>query len=853
VLGIVVSCAVAFIAHGWEEKTLSKALQESAEDRVEVLRGQLIRSMEVLHAITSLYAVQKNIPRGEFRAFVSGPLKRQPELQALAWDARVSGKDRPAVEARTRAEGFRNFVFTEENAAGQLIPAGARDEYIVVLFLESLEKNEPALGFDVSSESKRRLALEQARDTGEAIATEPIRLAQEQGSEQGFLEFQPVYDGSADNVAERRAHLLGFAVAVFRIGDLVNSSLHAAVERGIAVTIRDAADGREIYRAEAGAGSNLPPWETSVNVAGRVWNIDFQPTAQFALARTSWQWLGVLVAGLLMTFLLTAYFWNHQRQVEAIKRRVQEATEDLSLEIAERKKIEQALIFARDDLEKRVEERTSELAASNEALQREVITRKQAEVDAEAANRAKSEFLANMSHEIRTPLNAILGYTQILLSGTGLHPFQRDAMGTISSSSNHLLRLINEILDLSKIDAGRMEITLTAFDLAGMANDLVGMFQLSCEEKRLGLRIEGLEGIRSVRVAGDEGKLRQVLINLLSNAVKFTERGSVTLKIQRETESRWHFEVRDTGPGISVEQQKLVFKPFQQGANAGAFGGTGLGLTIARRQVELMGGRLELEAEWGRGSRFHFTIEFAPATDAEGAGLEPLREVEHLAPGCAVRALVVDDIRENRDVLSVMLSMIGCEVMLAESGRQALEVVRVSHPDIIFMDIRLPEMNGLDATRHILKDFGESGPKIVATSASVLEHERASYLEAGCHDFAAKPFRAERIYACLHVLLNVDFVYKQRFSGSSEPAAIDLSQITLPEDLVSRMVMAAELHSTTVLKNCLKEVEQFGPREQRLAEHLRSFLTSYDMETIQRIIAQIPLEPQTAHSSPAAS
>jgi CheY-like chemotaxis protein len=217
-----------------------------------------------------------------------------------------------------------------------------------------------------------------------------------------------------------------------------------------------------------------------------------------------------------------------------------------------------------------------------------------------------------------------------------------------------------------------------------------------------------------------------------------------------------------------------------------------------------------------------------------------------------VRALVVDDIRENRDVLSVMLNMIGCEVTLAESGRQALEVARVSHPDIIFMDIRLPEMNGLDATRHILQEFGENGPRIVATSASVLEHERASYLEAGCHDFAAKPFRSERIYACLHQLLHVDFVYKQPSLESSEATAIDLSQITLPEDLVSRMVMAAELHSTTVLKNCLKEVEHFGPREQRLAEHLRGFLTSYDMETIQRIIAQIPIEPQTADVTPAA-
>lgn len=848
IIGIVLSFVIAFIVHGWEERTLYKALQQSAEDRVEVLRGQLIRSMEVLHAITSLYAVQKDVTRAEFRAFVSGPLARQPELQALAWDARVSAKDRPAWETKTRAEGFKNFVFTEVNAQGHLVPAAKRSEYVPVYFLESLEKNEPAFGFDVNSESRRRLALDQARDTGKAIATEPIRLAQESGSQQGFLEFQPVYDGSTDTIEERRAHLLGFAVAVFRIGDLVDSSLRTAVDRGITVSIRDQAEGSEIYHAEAGPKNGLPGWETSVNVAGRVWLLDFQPTVKFASARTDRQSFAALVTGLLMTFLLTAYFWNQACQVAAIERRVEEATHDLSLEITERKKIEQALRSARDDLEKRVAERTAELATSNETLQKEVVIRKQAEVDAEAANRAKSEFLANMSHEIRTPLNAILGYTQILLSGSGLHPFQRDAMGTIASSSNHLLRLINEILDLSKIDAGRMEITLNEFDLTGMASDLASMFQLSCEEKRLGLRIKGLEGIRSARVAGDEGKLRQVLINLLSNAVKFTDCGSVTLSLRREAESTWHFEVTDTGPGIPSEKQALVFKPFQQGANAGGLGGTGLGLTIARRQVELMGGRLELESEPGKGSRFYFALKLAPVKDAVAPNLELPGEVERLAQDCSVHALVVDDIRENREVLSVMLSMIGCDVTLAESGRQALEVIRLSLPDIIFMDIRLPEINGLEATRRILEEFGAEGPKIVATSASVLEHERASYLEAGCHDFAAKPFRAERIYACLHQLLKVEFIYKQACADASGSTAIDLSQISLPEDLLSRMVMAAELHSTTVLKNCLKEVERFGPKEQRLAEHLRSFLTSYDMETIQRIIAQIPVAPQPAGS-----
>ncbi len=845
-LGIFFSIVAAVFVHGLEERTLYKSLEQISLDRVEVLRGQLIRSMEVLNAIQSLYAVHPDVSRAEFRTFVSEALARQPEVQALAWDARVAGPQRPAWEAKVRAEGFKDFAFTEEAPDGHMIPAAQRGEYFPVYFLESLERNGPAFGYDVGSEPKRRSALEQARDTGVATATEPLRLAQEPGSQQGFLVFQPVYAGTPETLAERRAQLLGFAVAVFRIGDLVNSSLSAAVARGINISIRDESQGNDIYQARAGADSSLPSFASRVNVAGRTWLVTFQPSVKFAAGRAEWQSAAALLCGLVMTFLLAGYFWNQTHQVTAIERRVEAATRDLSLEIAERKRIETTLRATRDDLERRVGERTSELAASNQALQAEVLTRKQAEADAEAANRAKSEFLANMSHEIRTPLNAILGYTQILLSGSGLHPFQRDAMGTIASSSNHLLRLINDILDLSKIDAGRMEIARHEFDLLGVAAEAAGMFQLSCEEKRLGLRIDLPPGERSLPVVGDEGKLRQVLINLLSNAVKFTERGSVTLAIRRGDANQWHFEVSDTGPGIAPEWQDVVFKPFAQGPNLERLGGTGLGLTIARRQVELMGGRLLVDSQPGRGSRFHFTLALAPGTGAGRTAAAGAPEVEHLAPGCAVRALVVDDIRENREVLSLMLTMIGCEVLLAENGRQAVEAAHVSHPAIIFMDIRLPEMSGLEATRQLIEELGPKCPKIVATSASVLEHERTSYLQAGCHDFAAKPFRAERIYACLKSLLGVGYIYRQSPADPAAAEPINLSEITLPEDLVTRLVMAAELHSTTVLKNCLKQIEEIGPRERRLAEHLRGFLTSYDMETIQRIVAQIPVQAGTA-------
>jgi signal transduction histidine kinase/DNA-binding response OmpR family regulator len=795
VVGVALSVAALFWVQAWERAEVRRAVTQLAADRVEALRGQLIRSMEVLRAIESLYAARGEVSREEFRAFVAGALARQPELQGLAWDPRVTAAQRAQVEAEADAEGLKDFHVSEQEPRGDLAPAGRRDEYFPVFYMEALAANERAMGFDVGSEARRREALERARDAGQPSATAPIRLAQETGLQKGVLVFLPIYRGAPQSLDERRRELRGFAVAVFRMGALVKSSLSAAAEQGLAVRLTDGDE--EIFAV--GSGGAALGWETTLDVAGRAWHVSFAPTAGFTAARHFfWQGWVTLAAGLAITVLLAALLWGYARRVTIV-------------------------------------------GAANEALRAEVAVRKKAEHAAEAANRAKSEFLANMSHEIRTPLNAIAGYCQILLRSDGLGAFQRDAVTTISRSSDHLLHLINEILDLSKIDAGRMEITERDFDLIGVVTELTGMFQPPCEEKRIGLRVAGVDGRRSLLLLGDEGKLRQVLINLLGNAVKFTERGSVTLRIAEVSPERWRFEVADTGPGISEDLQRRIFDPFQQGPNAGGLGGTGLGLAIARRQVELLGGRLEVDSEPGRGSRFHFTLRMPVVHGQE----TPAPEIERLASGYEVRAAVVDDIRENREVLSTMLAMIGCEIVLAENGRQAVEVVRASRPDIVFMDMRLPEMDGLEATRRIVEEFGPAGINVVATSASALDHERNRYLEAGCDDFVAKPFRAERIYACLKTLLQVEFVERAPAPQERQSEAIDLAQLALPEDLSTRLVMAAELHSATALKNCLVEVERLGPHGRRLAGHLRGFLASYDMEMIQRIVAQVPVAEST--------
>ncbi|MBB5037616.1 CHASE domain-containing protein [Prosthecobacter dejongeii] len=795
VLGVTVSWLLTVMLLQTREDDRQDEVRRLAKDRTEVIRGQILRSMEVLHGIVAFFESRKEISRAEFGTFVGSFLTRQPELQALAWDPRVEGAQRQSWEQRARAEGFREFRFTEEESEGKIVTARSTEEYFPVFYLESLQKNAPALGFNVKAEPRRRAALEQARDSGNAQATAPIRLAQEQGSQRGFVVFEPLYQGVPTTVDERRKQLTGFATAVFRIGDLIDLSLAEARDSGVALSLRDAGDSTLLYHQEGARLQGYPTWTTEVDVAGRQWRLLFEPTQGFLSRRSDLMPWITLTGGLVITLLLTSYLWKTASQTAVVNR-------------------------------------------ARKELLAEVSVRKQAEATAEAASRAKSEFLANMSHEIRTPMNAILGYAQILARDAALPRFHRDAVATILNSGDHLLHLIQEILDLSKIDAGRMEVEKTNFDLAALVRELTAMFQHPCEEKQIGFRIEAAELEKATPVHGDEGKLRQVLINLLANAVKFTASGRIILRVLPLEKEAWRFEVEDTGIGIPEEAQQRIFEPFQQ--EAGARGGAGLGLAIARRQVEILGGRMGLHSQLGRGSCFHVELTL-PSVAAHGVSRASVRELVSLAKGCAVRALVVDDIRENREVLASMLTLIGCEVVLAEHGRQAVEVVQVSRPQIVFMDIRMPQFDGLQATRRILEEFNTTEIKIVATSASALAHERELCLKAGCDDFVAKPFRAERIYGCLRHLLGVDFEYKGEQPDAEAGESIDLSQITLPEELAARLTMAAELHSATVLKSCLAELEQLGTAGQRLAQHLRGFLASYDMKTIQRIIAQISI------------
>ena len=486
------------------------------------------------------------------------------------------------------------------------------------------------------------------------------------------------------------------------------------------------------------------------------------------------------------------------------------------IDISERKKSEKALQEYKDHLEELVQQRTAELVLARDA--------------AEAANKAKSIFLANMSHELRTPMNAILGFAQLLERDTRIPSDQRHNVSIINTSGQHLLALINDVLEISRIESGRSKLNLVPFDLIATLTTIKEMIRVRSEAKDLAFTLECSDDLPAY-VLGDAHRLRQVLLNLLGNAVKYTDHGEVSLVVTFLADQRVRFEVCDTGPGIAIAEQERIFQAFYQiNGSLTKAEGTGLGLFICREFIHMMGSELKVQSVLGKGSCFSFALSL-PVLDALPSEIRVARVVSLEVGQSAPRILVAEDHDDNRQVIEQMLKQIGAEVCIVTNGREAVERFQSCQPQLVLMDMRMPEMDGYLATRHIRALPNGDKVPIVALTASVFEEEREQVIAAGCDDMLRKPVEAEALFEVIGRLLRLKFKYQEGADTQrdADHANVALALEALPSELRQALKEAA---ITLDVEACQSIVERLRAGYPTEADLLSSLIENYNFDNL---------------------
>ncbi len=498
---------------------------------------------------------------------------------------------------------------------------------------------------------------------------------------------------------------------------------------------------------------------------------------------------------------------------------------------------------------------------------RDITARKQAEAEklqvlelqsaielAEAANQAKSVFLANMSHELRTPLNAILGFSELMTRDPNLTPDQQRNLETIGRSGEYLLALINDVLEFSKIEAGNVELYPENFDLHQMLLSFEEMFRIRVEKKPLALKIvRGPEVPKFIRA--DKNKLRQVLINLMGNAVKYTQKGEVTLTVRPGSQKAagtsgkpgsrkqitLDFEVEDTGIGIAAADLDLVFKAFYQSAeDVRPNHGTGLGLPISQKFVRLMGGDLKVTSRKGKGARFHFELPVELVEDHDTVADRPVQRVTGLESGQQdFRILVVENNEISRDLLVTLLRQVGFDTREATNGKEAVTVFEKWRPHLVWMDIRMPVMDGYEATRRINEIPGGEEVAIIALTASAFEEDRIRALERGCDDFVRKPFSENEVFEKMHQFLGVRYRYEEIKASTQRTANKERIKLTqellmeLPAELRTELKSAVDVVD---FEETLEVIEKIQAQDEAIAEALADLVNQYRFDRLQEFL-----------------
>ena len=707
---------------------ISSEFSAFADEKARLLQFEIDIHKSYLSNLAQSFVIKPDMSRSDFNRLATPHIQNHSTIRAIGWDPYIqSYGELLNLEKKAHAEGFPEFEVRELGSDGKFVRVARRSAYVPIFYLEPMKGNEPALGFDLNSNAERSKTISKAVESGKISSSSVIQLVQDGKKQGAFIVFIPInqYGSINDSDSESRDTVTGFISAVFVIKDLLQAAMRTNRPANSCVYMQE----------ESGEHISLPigfsPPQNEIkeghsrsfkiDVGQRHWNVTFAPTEKFVRNRQGiLPWLvlacGMLFIGLLQSFLL-------------------------------------ASIGRRIELEGLVSDRTADLEFKNLALDNALKSASQ-------ASEAKDQFLANMSHEIRTPMNAVIGMTGLVLESKCLSEDDRAKLETIQTSGDALLELINDVLDYSKVQAGKMKLDLHPVDLPALILETVALMNAQANERGLALesRVEA-EVPHYIRT--DSARVRQVLLNYLSNAVKFTQSGSVSVRVQRPSNSQVEnrsgshevikVSVVDTGPGIPKNELDRIYEQFTQLETEieGSTKGTGLGLAISAQIIELLGGRTGVESVEKRGSTFWFEIpaEIIKSSDTEVKRRERDQieesELQENKNYSGLRVLVVEDDQVNQTISKHILSNLGASVDVANDGLEALDLASSLPYDVVFMDCQMPNMDGFDATKEIRSREVDKDARvpIIALTAYATEGIEDKCLSVGMDDYMSKPVR----------------------------------------------------------------------------------------------------------------